>query len=328
MNQKFIDFMRKFYGKKMAVAVSGGVDSVCLLHWLVEIGADVVCLHVNHGLRAAAETEAKYVCNLCKKLNVPYQEFHWNGEKPTTGVEAAARTARYKMMTDFCHENGIEYLLTAHQADDQIETFLMNLGRGSGVFGLAAMQSVSERDGIKIVRPLLNVARDELKNYCDTHGIKYFTDEMNNDARYTRVKIRQNRYLLHDMLGISDERILLAIENLNRVRDTMTNDIDKLVADVMENGFAMFRESFLFDLAQDIRLKFIGTLIQKIGGDNYQPRLNSLQLALNKLHGDCKFTLGHCTIRRLGERILIVPEGAKTTFRVRHGKNRQIKKQN
>ena len=228
MNQKFIDFMRKFYGKKMAVAVSGGVDSVCLLHWLVEIGADVVCLHVNHGLRAAAETEAKYVCNLCKKLNVPYQEFHWNGEKPTTGVEAEARTARYKMMTDFCHENGIEYLLTAHQADDQIETFLMNLGRGSGVFGLAAMQPVSERDGIKIVRPLLNVARDELKNYCDTHGIKYFTDEMNNDARYTRVKIRQNRYLLHDMLGISDERILLAIENLTRVRDTMTNDIDNI----------------------------------------------------------------------------------------------------
>ena len=72
--------------------------------------------------------------------------------------------------------------------------------------------------------------------------------------------------------------------------------------------------------------EFIGTLIQKIGGDDYQPRLNSLQLALNNLHGNCKFTLGHCTVRRLGERILIVPEGAKTTFRKRHGKNKQIKK--
>jgi len=310
----------------MAVGVSGGVDSVALLHWLNEIGADIVCLHVNHGLRTAADTESEYVRDLCKKLNVPCHIFRWTGEKPDSGLEAAARSARYKMMTDFCRDNGIEYLLTAHQADDQIETFLMNLGRGSGVYGLSAMQPISERDGIKIVRPLLNVSRDELRNYCDTRGIKYFTDEMNSDARYTRVKIRQNRHLLHDKLGISDERILLAIKNLNRARDAISNDIDKLVADVMGNGFAMFRDSFLFDLAHDIRLKFIGTLIQKIGGDDYQPRLKSLQMALDKLHGDCKFTLGHCTLRRLGARILIVPEGAKTTFRIRHGKNRQVKK--
>ncbi len=326
MNQKFIDFMRTFYGKKMAVAVSGGVDSVALLHWLAEIGADIVCLHVNHGLRAAADTECEYVCKLCDKLNVPVKVFYWTGEKPSTGIEAAARTARYKMMTGFCRENGIEYLLTAHQADDQIETFLMNLGRGSGVFGLAAMRNVSERDGIKIVRPLLNVSRDELREYCDARGIKYFVDEMNNDAHYTRVRIRQNRHLLRSVLGISDDRILLAIENLNRVRDTIENDVDKLVSDVMGNGFAMFSDSFLFDLGPDIRLKFIGTLVQKIGRNDYQPRLNSLQSALDKLHGDCKFTLGHCTIRRLGTRILIVPEGSKTTFRKRHGKNRQNEK--
>ena len=326
MNQKFIDFMREFYGKKLAVAVSGGVDSVALLHWLVEIGADIVCLHVNHGLRDAADTEATYVHDICDKLNVPCHIFHWAGTKPSTGLEAAARTVRYKFMTDFCRDIGIEFLITAHQADDQIETFLMNLSRGSGVFGLAAMQAVSERDGIKIVRPLLNISRNELKIYCDTRGIKYFTDEMNSDARYTRVRIRQNRHLLHDKLGISDERILLAIENMNRARDAIAGDVEKLVADVMGNGFAMFRDSFLFDLAQDIRLKFIGTLIQKIGGDDYQPRLNSLEKALDKLHGDCKFTLGHCTLRRLGMRILIVPEGAKTTFRIRHGKNRQIKK--
>ena len=326
MNQKFIDFMRAFYGEKLAVAVSGGVDSVCLLHWLVEIGADVVCLHVNHGLRAAADVESEYVRDLCNKLNVPVKIFHWIGEKPSAGVEAAARTARYKMMTDWCHENGIKYLLTAHQADDQIETFLMNLGRGSGVFGLAAMMPVSERDGIKIVRPLLNILRDELREYCDARNIKYFSDEMNNDARYTRVRIRQNRHVLRDMLGISDERILLAIENLARARDAIATDVDKLVTDVMGNGFAMFSDSFLFDLAADIRLKFVGTLIQKIGGNGYPPRLNSLQTALNKLHGDCKFTLGHCTVRRLGARILIVHEGAKTTFRIRHGKNKQFKK--
>ena len=326
MNQKFIDFMCAFYGKKLAVAVSGGVDSVCLLHWLVEIGADIVCLHVNHGLRAAADTESQYVRDLCKKLNVPCEIFYWAGDKPESGIEAAARTARYKMMTDYCMAHGIEYLLTAHQADDQIETFLMNLGRGSGVFGLSAMRAVSMRDGVKIVRPLLNVSRAELREYCDARGIKYFTDEMNADVHYTRVRIRQNRHLLRDELGISDDRILLAIENLGRARDAIENDIERLVADVMIDGRAMFSDSFLFDLDPEIRLKFIGTLIQKIGGNDYPPRLNSLQIALSNLHGDTKFTLGHCTVRRLGTRILIVHEGAKTTFRIRHGKNRKIEK--
>ena len=224
------------------------------------------------------------------------------------------------MMTDFCRENNVDALLVAHQADDQIETFLMNLGRGSGLSGLAAMRPISVRDGVKIVRPLLNVWRHELKQYCDDNGIKYCTDAMNSDIKYTRVRIRQNRHLLVDALGISDERILLAINNLNRVRDAIETNVADLVAMVKNGRRAVFLDSFLFDQDDNIRLKFIGTLIQQIGGDNYQPRLNSLRRALSNLGGDCKFTLGHCIVRRLGSRILIVPEGAKTSFRTRHGK--------
>ena len=317
MNKNFLDFMHEYAGQKIAVGVSGGVDSVALLHWLVEIGADVVCLHVNHNLRAAAKTEAKYVQDLCKKLGVECHVFSWDGEKPETGLEDAARLARYKFMTDFCHKNKIKIIATAHQADDQIETFWMNLGRGSGVYGLAAMRPVGEMNGVKIIRPLLNVFRRELREYCDSRGIKYFADEMNYDPHYTRVKIRQNRHLVGDALGISDERILLAIQNMGRVRETLESDVDKLVARVMFDGRAMFRDSFLFDQSPDIRLKFIGTIIQMVGGDRYQPRLNSLVSALDKLHADCKFTIGHCTVRRLRGRILIVQEGKKTSFRIR-----------
>jgi len=323
MNQNFTDFMQKFLPGKLAVAVSGGVDSVCLLCWLAKLGANVTALHVNHGLRPAAETETQYVRDLCTKLGVPCHIFYWNGDKSMHGLEAAARTARYKFMTDFCRDNDIDALLVAHQADDQIETFLMNLGRGSGLTGLAAMRAVSWRDGVKIVRPLLDVYRAELKKYCDDNSIRYFMDEMNDDARYTRVKIRQNRHLLHEKLGISDARILLAIKNLGRVRDAVECDVAAHVDDVMHDGYAMFPDSFLFDQTPDIRLKLLGTLIQRIGGDNYQPRLNSLQSALDKLHDDCKLTLGHCTLRRLRNRILIVPEGAKTSFRKKHEKEKR-----
>lgn len=315
MNEKFKDFVQKFRGQKLAVAVSGGVDSVCLLHWLNDMKMDIVALHVNHGLRDAATTEATYVMGLCEKLGVPCRVFQWAGDKPQTGLEAAARNARYKFMTDFCLKNGIEALFVAHQADDQIETFLMNLARGSGVVGLGAMRPESYRDGVKIVRPLLNVFRSELIEYCDARGIKYFSDEMNYDDKYTRVKIRQNRHLLSEKLGISDNRILLAIENLGRARDALDGDVGVAVDSVMRDGYAYFSDSFLFDLGADIRLKFLGTLIQRIGGNCYQPRLNSLNIALSKLHDDCKFTLAHCTVRRLGNEILVVPEGARVSIR-------------
>ncbi len=324
MNQKFVDYMQKFIGKKLAVAVSGGIDSICLLHWCKLVGMNIVALHVNHGLRAAASVETQYVCDLCKNLGVPCKIFYWTGEKPTAGLENAAREARYKMMTDFCHENNIDALLVAHQADDQIETFLMNLGRGSGLYGLAAMRRETVRDGVKIVRPLLDVSRKELRTWCDDNNVKYFIDEMNSDPHYTRVKIRQNRYLLDEKMGISDNRILLAIENLGRLRDKLEADVEGLVQSVVDGKRAVFSDVFLFDLSGDIRLKFIGTLIQTIGGDKYPPRLNSLAAALSRLQANCKFTLGHCTLRRLNDKILVVPEGEKTTFRKRRHEKQHI----
>lgn len=323
MNQNFLDFVQNFRGKKIAIAVSGGVDSICLMRWCVDAGLDVVCLHVNHGLRAAADVETDYVRNLCNALHVPCRIFYWAGDKNMPGLESAARDARYKFMTDFCKQNNIDALFVAHQADDQIETFLMNLARGSGLYGLAAMRRETVRDGVRIVRPLLDVSRDELRAWCDANNVKYFVDEMNSDPHYTRVKIRQNRHLMDEKLGISDARILLAIQNLGRLRDKIENDVSGLVASVVTDGRAVFSDVFLFDLDTDIRLKFIGTLIQQIGGDKYPPRLNSLANAMCKLRADCKFTLGHCTLRRLNNKILVVPEGAKTTFRKkRHEKSK------
>ena len=325
MNEKFLDFVHMHLKKqRVAVAVSGGVDSVCLLHWLVSAGVDAVALHVNHHLRKSADVEAEYVQKISESLGVKCHVFDWVAEKPDSGLEAAAREIRYKFMTDFCHENDISWLVVAHQADDQIETFLMNLSRGSGVSGLSAMRPISYRDGIKIARPLLNVFRSELIDYCEKNNIKYFSDEMNDDENYTRVKIRKNRHLLSDKLGISDARILLAIENLARARDALDTDIDMRIKSVMYDGYALFSDSFLFDVADDIGLKFLGTLIQKIGGNNYQPRLNSLMFALSKLKSDCKFTLGHCTLRRFKNQILIVPEGAKTSIRKKNEKIKRI----
>jgi hypothetical protein len=106
----------------------------------------------------------------------------------------------------------------------------------------------------------------------------------------------------------------------------LDSNIDSLVQSVLYDDYALFSDSFLFDLPPDIGLKFIGVLIQTIGGNNYQPRLNSLVFALSKLKSDCKFTLGHCTLRRFKNQILIVPEGAKTSIRKKNEKIKRLKK--
>ncbi|MDE6477755.1 MAG: tRNA lysidine(34) synthetase TilS, partial [Alphaproteobacteria bacterium] len=245
------------------------------------------------------------------------------GDKPTRGIESAARTARYKLMTEFCHERGIDTLLVAHQADDQIETFLLNLARGSGVAGLGGMRPKSMRDGILIVRPMLNIRRAELQKYCDDRHIEYVHDEMNDDTRFARVRMRMGRHVLRDALGISDERILLAMENLGRTRAAIDEYVNARIETVIDGRSACMPESFLFDEPDDIRLKLLGNLLQRVGGDNYQPRLNSLERALHKLGCDCKFTLGRATVRRFRDRILIVPEGCSTSFRERNEKTKQ-----
>ena len=108
MNEKFLDFVRKYSNQRVAVAVSGGVDSMCMLHWVAKLKMDVVALHVHHHLRDAADDESEHVQATCDALGVPCHIFHWTDKKPSAGIEAAARNARYKFMTDFCHKNNID----------------------------------------------------------------------------------------------------------------------------------------------------------------------------------------------------------------------------
>jgi tRNA(Ile)-lysidine synthase len=322
MNQNFIDFMKEFDGRRVAAAVSGGVDSITMLHWIAELGLDAVALTVDHGLRSKSAEEAAFVERVAASLGIPHATLKWTGAKPDAGIEEAAREARYNLMLDFCRNHGIGVLVLAHQADDQIETFLMNLGRGSGVYGLAAIRSRIVRDGIVIARPLLSTSRKELEEYCRARGIEHVRDEMNEDDGFLRVRIRKNRHLLRDKLGISDARIMAAITALGRARDALERQVGELLDRVMPRSAdglmpdrAVFSASFLFDMDAEIQLKFLSRLVQAIGGGAHPARLEKIQLALRKLERDTMLTLGGCIMRRLGAKILVAREGASTSFK-------------
>src|ERR1700721_2357310 len=148
----------------IVLAVSGGPDSLALM-WLavrwrstLARGARPVPLTVDHGLRAESAAEARDVKRLARSLELPHRTMRWTGAKPKTGLPAPARAARYRLLAQAARANGATHVFTAHTRDDQAETLLMRMLRGSGIAGLAAMGRESERDGLLLARPFLNVS--------------------------------------------------------------------------------------------------------------------------------------------------------------------------
>lgn len=172
LKQKLIE-MGVDLSRRLAVAVSGGADSIALALLMGQI-CDIEAVTVDHGLRAEAADEARFVGEVMARHNIAHTILHWQGEKPSSGIQAAARTARYKLIQDWCTAKNISNLVLAHHLDDQAETFLMRLSRGSGVYGLAAMAEVSTLMGslgsIHMLRPLLHVSKDRLISTLTSMG--------------------------------------------------------------------------------------------------------------------------------------------------------------
>ena len=178
------------------LAVSGGPDSIALM-WLAARwrralvrGPRLIAVTVDHGLRAEAAAEARDVKRLARALDLPHRSMRWTGAKPKSGVPAAARAARYRLLAKAARENGATHILTAHTRDDQAETLLMRLLRGSGVAGLAAMAPVTEREGLLLARPFLNVSKSQLIATLKKAKIAFADDPTNRDVNFTRPRIR------------------------------------------------------------------------------------------------------------------------------------------
>lgn len=182
---------------KIVLAVSGGPDSVALM-WLaarwrrgLKHGPEPYVVTVDHGLRAESAREARGVKRLAGQLGLSHRTLRWRGDKPTTGLQAAARAARYALLAQAAKRLGATHVMTAHTRDDQAETVLMRLSRGSGLSGLKAMASETERDGVVLLRPLLSIAKAQLITTLDAAGIDYARDPSNTDARFARPRLRE-----------------------------------------------------------------------------------------------------------------------------------------
>ncbi len=206
-------------GDRVLAAVSGGADSVCMLHILNrlknDLGISLFCAHVNHGLRGdAADHDEAFVRDLCKGLKVPFYSKKFDvaaiaAEKKQT-LEEAGRYVRYSFFNELKANYGFNKIATAHNKNDNAETVLMRIIRGTGVDGLSGIAYVREDN---VIRPILDISRAEIEGYCKEYQLEFCTDATNADDDYTRNKIRNQLipYLEKEFnSGITDSLVRLS----------------------------------------------------------------------------------------------------------------------
>jgi len=292
---------------KLALAVSGGPDSLALMHlaaeWRGERGAgpELHVLTVDHKLREGSRGEALMVGRLAARLGLPHAILAWEGGgEGRNALQARARAARYDLMTAYCHANGIPALATAHTLDDQAETFLMRLKRGSGLDGLAAIPLTGAWSGIVIERPLLEMPKARLIATLEARGVGYASDPSNADQRFERVRVREQKDALA-ALGLTPEAIALSARRLRRARAALDHATDQFLASASEvsgAGFALIDREALLTAPQEIALRGLARLIAKVGGGEEPVRLVKLEALLASLGAKPgkAHTLGRCRI--------------------------------
>lgn len=234
------------------VGVSGGVDSICLLHILIQLGFNVVLAHVNHHKREASNLEEKAMENLAKTYGIPFECAHYFDDH-TTNFHDAAHNFRYSFFKNIADKYNTCYIASAHHLDDQAETIIMKLMNGSNLYGYGGISKQLIDGKYIIIRPLLSTKKEDLYNYAKSNNLIYFEDESNQTDDYLRNKIRHN---VIPMLESLEPNILEKLEEFsnqckeafNFIRSQSIKYLDKTQNTIELNSFILLDEALKKDI--------------------------------------------------------------------------------
>jgi len=280
----------------LLLAVSGGPDSLALLHLAARWRAEglargeprppLAVAVVDHGLRPEAADEARMVMARARDVDLPANILFWEGDKPASGVQEAARTARYALLFAEARRVGASHVLTAHHADDLAETVLMRLCAGSGVAGLAGIAPLSRREGLWLARPLLSLPKSRLVAACAAAGWEWAVDPGNLDPRKGRGRLRRLAAGLAG-LGLSRERLLRLASRAARADAALEHMVDLALTEAGAQGGA---KDFSVDMRRlarqpaEITVRALGRLISAARAVDGAPlRLERLERAAERL---------------------------------------------
>jgi tRNA(Ile)-lysidine synthase len=272
------------HARALVLAVSGGPDSTALLvlaaRWRAarKQGPKLLAVTIDHGLRPQSAHEARAVKHLARSFGLPHRILRWQGKKPRTGLQQAARAARYRLLAAFARTAKADHILTAHTLDDQAETVLIRMSRGSGITGLCAMKKVaplpvarpSRRSGsLLLVRPLLEIPKARLIATLARAGIAYADDASNRDPRFARARMRGVMPALARE-GFDAPRIALFARRLARAETALESAVDVAAAGASERPWGnagpivLAAEKFL-RLPAEIALRLLGRALAHTG---------------------------------------------------------------
>lgn len=224
LDPKALSFLKEH--DRIGVAVSGGADSMALVYILRETFPDKTffAYTVDHGLRDGSAAEAQQVHEWLSPL-ATHRVLNWNGDKPDTGIQEDARKARYELLHQACADDGARVLCLGHHRDDQAETVLHRLAKGSGVDGLAGMRVATPYHDITLLRPLLSSSHDELVRYCQDHRIDWIEDPSNANEKFARVRLRHARQALESE-GLTNERLAKLAARVGRTSAALDHYVE------------------------------------------------------------------------------------------------------
>jgi len=315
----------------IVLAVSGGPDSTALMvlaaRWrdTLKTKPKLIAVTVDHGLRKESRQEAAAVSRLARKLKIAHRTVRWRGRKPATGLQQAARMARYRLLGEAARKAKAAHILTAHTLDDQAETVLIRMTRGSGLTGLSAMTRLSglpHDSAITLVRPLLDIPKARLVATLRAAGIPYADDPSNRDPRFTRARLRVMMGALAEE-GLDANRLVQLARRLKRAESAIETAVDRAERELLvelPSSVAIERRGFA-ELPAEIALRLLARTLTR-AGDEGPVELGKLEAlkcalddALNAGNGRFRRTLAGAVVT-LTDRQLIV----ETAPPRRHGK--------
>ena len=293
-------------GAALGLAVSGGGDSMALLALSAERappGLTLQAVTVDHGLRPEARDEAAQVAGLAARLGISHTILTWDGAACRGNLQAAARAARLRLIADWARGHGIGDVALAHTLDDQAETVLLRLARGSGVDGLSGMALRREARGIRWWRPFLDLPRADLRAALQARGIVWAEDQSNADARFHRVRARRALAALAP-LGIDAAGLAATARRLQRARAALEDQTARALAELAcdDRGTVLVDPAAL-DLLPEIRDRLFADLLMRLTGAPHRPRLSALQRWTAQ-----GGTLGGARLLHAGRKLRIVRE--------------------
>ena len=315
----------------IVLAVSGGVDSLALLYLAAEWRARrsvptpaLSAVTVDHGLRAASKEEARQVAGHCRALGVPHTTLVWSGDKPKTGIANAARDARYGLLEQFAQsiaDAPSVAVVAAHHQDDQAETFVMRLARGSGVDGLSAMaaeRTLSPNSTVVLVRPLLDVPKSRLAAFLQVRGVQWIEDPSNGDIRSERVRVRRALPAL-TAAGIDAAALATTARRVRGARDALDFATAQFKASLAvafnDEIFASFDRAAFEHAPPLLRGRVLHELIARFGGASPEPALSDIEALIDTLAASevVAVTLGGAVVSSDARRLRIWREAGRLT---------------